>query len=228
MAHRFTRAPLTAMLAALIAAAPLGAQWQGVVTFHNQQDASDQQMANDFQYFQGPSGVAKMVMQDKSNTTSIIYNKSANTATVIMPSQQMYMTMSLTQAQAEAKKQMSQMKITPTGKSEVVAGHKCDVYHAVDPEEQTESDACIATDMGTFATFDAPNQSGGGAGGGGALSLLQSMFSAKGGFFPLKVTTYKEGKVENAMVATRIEAKSIAASEFVPPAGYKAMTMPTH
>lgn len=225
MAHRFTRAPLTAVLAALLAAAPLGAQWQGVVTFHNQQSVGDHPTTNDFQYFQGPSGIAKMVVQDKANAASIIYNKSQNTATVVMPSQQMYMTMPLTQAQAEAQKQMSKMKITPTGKTDVVAGHKCEIYHAVDPDEGTESDACIATDMGNFATFDPPGK-GHAAGGSGALSMLQQLFSAKGGFFPLKVTTTKNGKVQDTMVATSIQAKSVPASEFIPPAGYKQMSMP--
>lgn len=228
MAHRFTRAPLTAMLAALVAAAPLGAQWQGVVTFHNQMsDASGAPTA--FQYFAGPSGVAKMVVQDKEHPASIIYNKSANTATMVMPEQQMYMTMSLAGAQAEQKKMMGKMQITPTGKSEVVAGHKCDDYHAVDNEDKTQTDVCIATDMGTFATFDPQHMGGdGGGGAGGALSMLQNLLSAKGGFFPLKATTYKDGKVEDEMVATSIEAKSIPASEFVPPAGYKSMTMPSH
>ena len=227
MAHRFTRAPLAAMMAALVAAAPLGAQWQGVITFHNQESADNQPMANDFQYYQGPGGMAKMVMQDKENgAMSIIYNKSQNTATMVMPSRQMYMTMSLTQAQAEAQKQMSKLKITATGKTEVVAGHSCTIYHASDPDEGTESDACIATDMGNFATFEPPSQGGHGAGGAGALSIIQQMFSAKGGFFPLKVTTYKGGKLQNMMAATSIEAKSVAASEFVPPAGYKSMSMP--
>ncbi len=65
MAHRFTRAPLTAVLAALIAAAPLGAQWQGVVTFHSQQNAAEQGVTQDFDYYQGPSGTAKMVFDEK-------------------------------------------------------------------------------------------------------------------------------------------------------------------
>lgn len=227
MAHRFTSASLTAVLAALIAAAPLGAQWQGVVTFHNQ-DPNDNSSTRDFQYYQGPGGMAKMVVQDKeAGATSIIYNKGQNTATIVMPARQMYMTMSLTDAQAAMQKQMSKLKITATGKTEVVAGHSCAVYHAVDPDQGTESDACIASDMGNFATFQPPGQGGRGAGATGALSMIEQMFSAKGGFFPLKVTTYKNGKVEDAMEATSVEAKSLAASEFVPPSGYKSMTMPS-
>jgi hypothetical protein len=225
MAHRFTRAPLAAALAALIAAAPLGAQWQGVVTYQTQGNVADQQMAKQFQYYQGPSGVAKMVVQDKQQgNVSIIYNKSSNTATVVMPARQMYMTMSMNAASAEMQKHMSQMKITPTGKSEVVAGHACQDFHAVDPDDSTESDACIASDMGNFATFSPPQ---GGNAGSDALSRLQRLFSAKGGgFFPLKATSYKGGKVTNSMVATSIQAQSVAASEFVPPANYKAMSMP--
>ena len=225
MAHRFTRAPLTAMLAAFLAAAPLGAQWQGVVKFQNQISGESGRGAKEFQYYQGPSGMAKMVVQDEEQgAVTIIYNKSQNTATVVMPARQAYMTMSTNQASEEMQKHMSKMTISATGKSEVVAGHACQVYHAVDPEDTTESDACIASDMGNFATFNPPQ--GRGAGGENALSRLQRLFGAKGGFFPLKVTTYKGGKVKDAMLATSIQAQSIAASEFIPPAGYKAMTMP--
>ena len=226
MAHRITRAPIAAVLAALAAAAPLGAQWQGVVTFHSQQNADSDLGARDLQYYAGPSGMAKMVVQDKENgPVSIIYNKSQNTATVVMTSRQMYMTMPLDKAQAEEQKHMSQMKITATGKTDVVAGHSCAVYHAVDSEEGTETDACVASDMGNFATFEPPNQGGQSGGGAATLSLFQKLFGGKGGFFPLKVTTYKAGKVQDAMVATSIRATSVAASEFVPPAGFKPMTM---
>ena len=226
MAHHFTRAPLTAVLAALVAAAPLGAQWQGVVTFHNTERGS-QQDSSDIQYLEGPGGVSKMIMQDREGgPISMIFNRSQNTATIVMASRQMYMTMPMDQAQAEAKKQMSKLKITDTGRSDVVAGHKCEVFHTVDPEQGSQSDACIATDMGTFMMFDAPGSQGRGGGAASALSMVQSLFGAKGGFFPLKVTTYKDGKVENAFVATSIQAKSIEASEFVPPSSYKPMSMP--
>lgn len=226
MAHRFTRAPAAAVLAALVAAAPLGAQWQGVVTFHNQQHMADQDEASDIQYLEGPGGIAKMVTQDKeSGPISMIFNRSQNTATIVMTSRQMYMTMPMDKAEAETQKQMSKLKISDTGKSDVVAGHKCEIYHATDPDEGTESDACIATDMGNFMMFSPPGAQGRG-GAAGAWSTLQSLFSAKGGFFPLKVTTYKDGKVREAFVATSIEAKSVPASEFTPPASFKPMTMP--
>lgn len=226
MAHHFTRAPLAAMLAALAAAAPLGAQWQGVVTYHTQDSFGNNPTGRDFQYYQGSGGMAKMVMQDKEQgPASIIYNKSQNTATIVMPAQQMYMTMPLDKAEAETEKHMSKLKITATGKTESVAGHSCTVYHASDPDEGTETDACVATDMGNFATFDPPGRGGRSPGGAGAMSLLQQLFGAKGGMFPLKVTTYKNGKVQNAMEATSIRAGSVAASEFATPSGYKPMTM---
>lgn len=226
MAHHFTRAPLAAVLAALVAAAPLGAQWQGVVTFHDQQNMADQNTVNDVQYIQGPGGAAKMVVQDKEGPISMIFNKSQNTTTIVMTARQMYMTMPMDQAQAETQKQLSKMKITDTGKSDVVAGHKCEIYHATDAEDGTESDACIATDMGNFFMLNPPGSQGHGGSAASAWSTVQSFFSAKGGFFPLKVTTYKEGKVREAFVATSIAAKSVPASEFVPPASFKAMTMP--
>ncbi len=224
MAHHFTRAPLAAVLAALVAAAPLGAQWQGVVNFRSQQDAADQGKASDLQYLAGPGGMSKMVVQDQENgPISVIFNQSQNTETVVMTSRQMYMTMPMDKAQAEVNKTMAKSKITDTGKSEVVAGHKCEIFHASDAEDGTETDACIASDMGTFAMFNRPGSQGHGGGAESMLSRVQSFFSGKGGFFPLKVTTSKGGKVEETFTATSIEAKSVPASEFAPPAGFTAM-----
>jgi len=223
MAHCFTRAPLTAVFAALIASAPLGAQWQGVVNFHNQRDVADQGQSSDVQYVEGAGGMAKMNVQDKEGgPISVIFNRSQNTATIVMTARQMYMTMPMDKAQAEVRQQMAKSKITDTGKSEVVAGHKCEIFHASDAEDSTETDACIASDMGTFMMFEAPGSQGRG-GPESMLSKVQSLFGAKGGFFPLKVTTYKGGKLDETFVATSIEAKSVPASEFATPAGFTAM-----
>jgi hypothetical protein len=100
-----------------------------------------------------------------------------------------------------------------------VAGHTCTYYHAVDSSGE-QSDACIATDMGTFAVFQSPR-----GGGGGGASLWQRLLGHQGGFFPLKVISHKNGKDEVEMVATKIEAKSLDPSLFVPPASYKKMDM---
>jgi len=152
----------------------------------------------------------------------VIFNKSQNTATIVMTARQMYMTMPMDKAQAEVKKQMAKSKITDTGKSEVVAGHKCEILHVSDPDDATETDACIASDMGTFMMFEGPGSQGRG-GPQSMLSKVQSFFAAKGGFFPLKVTTYKGGKVDETFVATSIEPKSVPASEFTTPAGFTGM-----
>jgi hypothetical protein len=225
MAHRFTRAPLTAVLAALVAAAPLGAQWQGVINFHGQRGADDGQ-GSDIEYVEGPGGMAKMnMLHSEGGPVSVIFDKNKNTATIVMTARQMYMTMPMDRAQAERQQQMAKSKITDTGKSEVVAGHKCEIFHASDAEDSTETDACIASDMGTFATFQAPGSEGHG-GAETMLSKVKQFFGAKGGFFPLKVTTYKNGKLEETFVATSIEAKSVPASEFAPPAGFTAMPGP--
>ena len=227
MAHRFTRTPLAAMAAAVLAAAPLGAQWQGVVTYQNQQNMEGENAPSQMQYMQGAGGMAKMVVQDKeSGSMSVIYNKSQNTATIIMDTQQMYMTMPLDKMQAQSQKALNKMKITDTGKTEVIAGHTCTVYHAVDPDDQSESDACIATDMGNFMLLDAPGRGEHASQGSKIFSIIKNMLGSKAGMFPLKVTTTKNGKTEGVFVATSIKAQTLPASEFAPPAGYKAMGGP--
>ncbi len=120
----------------------------------------------------------------------MIFNMSQNTATILMAKRQMYMTMPLNEAQADVKKRMSKTTITATGKTDVVAGHQCTYYHMVDPEDRTEGDACIATDMGTFAMFNAPAQGGAS----NSMSFWKQLFSSQsGGFFPLKMVSTKSG-----------------------------------
>lgn len=215
MSPRLARVPLAAMFVALAAAAPAAAQgsWQGIVTYSGLDKDSGQMI-----YYQG-AGVARIEMVEGGEHNAVIIDPAHSTSTMIMPSRRMYMVNSDSHMADEAKKSLAKLKLTNTGHTEVIAGHTCTDYHAVDTESGEQSDACIATDMGTFVMLQqgAP---------GGEQSIWQRLFSSKGGFFPLKVVSYdKGGKSSDVMVATKIEAKSIDPSMFQPPAGYTKMDM---
>ena len=211
MEHRLTRASVAALIVALAPSASLGAQrnWQGVVTFQQDRGTAE--------YYQG-SGIARLDMKEGSDTHSVIIDPSHSTMTILMPEQHQYMTMDTKTMGANVQKKLSESKISDTGKGDVIAGHKCEYYHMVDPDDKSEADACIATDMGTFAMVQMPMQ--------GRGSVWQRLLAGHtGGFFPLKVISHKDGKDKVDMQATKIEARSLDAALFKVPDGYTQMGM---
>jgi hypothetical protein len=97
---------------------------------------------------------------------------------------------------------------SPTGRTETVAGRKCDHYLMQDG--QIEMDFCVATGMG---------YSFGGAG--PSFSIGPEARNAfPDGFFPLKIEMVHEKTRHVLMEATHIEAKALPDALFTPPAGY--------
>ena len=144
----------------------------------------------------------------------------------VMPAQKMYMTMDM-KAMGEQMKQQhgghgkhAPGKITKTGKTETIAGHKCE--HYVMGEKQ-DSDVCAAKGLGMFMGGNAA----GGMGRGFTLPAGYEEYAefAKDGFLPLKVSAIRNGKEEVVMVATSVEKKSLDASLFAVPTGYQEMDM---
>lgn len=149
--------------------------------------------------------------------------------TSVMPAQKMYMTMDL-KAMGEQMKQHGTGqekragKITKTGRTERIAGHKCEHYLM---GEQQDTDVCAAKGLGMFM-----GGSAGGMGRGRGLfgSGLPPGFEhytefAKEGFVPLKVSAIRDGKEEVVMQATNVERKPLDASLFAVPAGYQEMDL---
>jgi hypothetical protein len=131
---------------------------------------------------------------------------------MLMPEQKMYMEMDVSQM-ADMDVTADNVKPTKTGKTEVVAGHKCEYWTM--KEEKGQVDVCLARDMGSFEAFS--NKSIGDA------SAWQKAIGKNS--FPLKVIMHDDGKEQVALVATKIESKSLDASLFTPPASYKKMEM---
>jgi hypothetical protein len=135
----------------------------------------------------------------------------------VMPGQKMYMTMDMT-ALGEQMKGKQGGKITKTGRSETIAGHRC--HHYLVGEKQ-DSDICAAKGLGVFM--------GGGAGrrmfGGLPAGFEGYEEFAKDGFLPLKISTLKAGKEQVVMEATSVERKALDPGLFAVPAGYQEMDM---
>ncbi len=177
-------------------------KFEGVVTFQTEGGRS-------FQY-SIRNGVVRVDMNAENQQTAMIIHPESRMMYMLLPQQRSYMEMKLPDAQ-ELSGPGQDVKPVKTGKSEVVAGHKCDYWTV--KEEESQVDVCVARDMGGFQAFS--NQSIGSA------SQWQKAIGSDA--FPLKVIMHKDGKDEIGLVATKVEAKQLDASLFAPPASFTKM-----
>lgn len=151
--------------------------------------------------------------------------------TTVMPAQKMYMTMDLksmaNDEKPDGRKAGPAPKLTRTGKSETIAGYSCDHYTYVDEEGGT-IDICAAKGLGFFGMMGGgQGPRGGQMPGMGAVPVeyRELVNTYKDGFQPLRIENLKGGKRELVMEVTSIEKKTLPASDFEVPAGYKAFDM---
>ena len=194
--------PLAALLvlAAAITPPAVHAQksFEGVVTMRMTDPES--RKSNEMQY-SAKGGKVRIDMSSEGRTMGVIMDVATSKATMLMPQAQSYMEMDVpSSAEAEAR-----AKVTRTGRKDRVAGHDCEIITVVD-ERKNESEICGATDMGRFV------MAGRGA---------ETPAWARGmeNFFPLRVST-KGGAV---MEVVKIEPRSLDASLFTVPAGWRSM-----
>lgn len=179
-------------------------QFEGVVTYESEGGRT-------FQYAIR-NGRVRVDMNDESQHGAMIMDSGSHKMYMLMPEQKMYMEVDVSEM-GDMDSSADNVKPTKTGKTEVVAGHTCEYWTVT--EEKGQVDVCVAKDMGSFQAFS--NKSIGNA------SAWQEAIGKDA--FPLKVVMHDDGKEEVALVATKVEAKSLDASLFTPPASYKKMQM---
>lgn len=149
----------------------------------------------------------------------------AQTMTMIMPSEKMYMVMDMKAGAGRPGEQSREApKITKVGTSETIAGRACDNYLI---GEKQDMEVCAAKGLGFYMS------GGGGPGAGrGPMGRVPDfrqeavMREFKDGFFPLRISRVGGGKRDVMMEVTRIEPKPLDAALFQVPAGYHKMDMP--
>ena len=136
----------------------------------------------------------------------------------VMPAQRVYMTMDMKAMSEQMRSPEGKpvtAKITKTGKTETIAGYKCEHYLI---GAQQDSDICAAKGLGIM-----------GAGTRGMFAGMPGYEAyaefAKDGFLPLKVTSLRNGKRAVVMEARSVERKRLDPSLFVVPEGYAEMDM---
>jgi hypothetical protein len=165
----------------------------------------------------------------------MIMDNSAKTMTMLMPSDKMYMVMNLRDSdQGGDHSDRKPPKITPTGKTETIAGRTCEVYlYAENPDKPANKEMCVAKGMGYFMGGSAGPMGGMGMarqGQGADISAIAANPEYRrlyqDGFFPLRISRIKGDSVTTQMIATKIEPKSVDASLFQVPSGFQEMKMP--
>ena len=195
---------LAAMVAPTLAHAQGAKQFEGVVTYQGEG-------GHTFEYAIR-NGLIRIDMNSENRQAAMIMDPGSHKMYMLMPEQKMYMEMKVPEGK-DLEGAPKDTKPTKTGKSDVVAGHKCDYWTV--KEEKGDVDICLARDMGSFQAFS--NRMIGNA------SAWQDAIGKDA--FPLKVIVHDDGEDKVALVATKVEAKSLDASMFTPPASYKKMEM---
>jgi hypothetical protein len=211
--------------ASLLAPASLNAQhlFEGTVAYSVQMNAMNLDIVH---YVKGDKARQEMSGMPGMPEMVVLMDMGEMEMHMIMPSQNAYMTMDMSQVAAMVGVQQAEdPTIERTGQMETVAGHQCENVNIT--AAGTTMTMCAATDLGFYF------MGGGGGGGGGRGRMggppgMNPELEAKireifeDGFFPLKMTATQNGQ-SMTMVATSIEQKSLADDLFVVPAGYTKM-----
>lgn len=227
MSAAFSRALPGAALLSLLAGGLSAQAFEGVVTW--QMGVRGQQVVQSYK-----AGLVRTEMGRGNEQGTMILDGSAGTMTILMPSEKMYMVMSMQGMSDHPSRRDPNDKppsIRPTGRMETIAGRTCEVYLYAEAEgEPDTNELCVAKGMGYMSMA-----SGGGMMGRGRDPMADIGRVAsnptyarvyRDGFFPLRISKIEKNKVVPVMVATSVEPKSLDAGLFKVPDGYTQMTMP--
>lgn len=222
---------------------PAGAAAQtgfnGVITFVSDRTAGAQDT-----FVQTTKGHKLRLDGFGSRGGSMIVDNDAKLMMMVDPAKQQYMTMTaddakqmqammgpmmerMRQHQAQ-RRDPSKFTFAKTGRTEIVAGVPCEVWHGEYTGEDGEKDqgeACVAAGVGfslADLTFNNPMMMQGGAAHEQFEQYRQLVGGNKG---ILKATGVKNGKPTTELEAVKIERKAVGDDLFAPPAGYKEIRM---
>lgn len=140
-----------------------------------------------------------------------IIDAAAKKMLIVMTAQKMYLEMDLAGAQAAATRGANPPKVVRTGKTETIAGYKCE-HIEVTGDDGVMNDVCGASGIGTFAV---PSMGRGGP------PPSEAWQKGMGDMFPLKVQ--RAGKL--VIEVTKIEKKSLDDALFSVPSDFTKFDM---
>ena len=201
------------LLGASLSAAPgrIAAQgFEGVVSVRESRSESDSGRLQTFLIKNGSWRIESP--GGERGPTAVIFDPKSSTINVLMAQQKMYMQSPIdpaTMAAEEAKKDVS---IEKTGRTETVAGYKCEHWIITDKSEtdRKPTDICVTRELGGFPMFQMATTRG-------APSWMRDVKDV----FPLKASRVGDKKPE--MEVLKVEKKSLPDAIFLPPSDYKKM-----
>jgi uncharacterized coiled-coil protein SlyX len=229
-----------------LTAAPAAAQtgFEGVITFR-QLKKSDGTYSTMLQTTKGH----KVRWEGMGGDSSVmIFDGDAHSMMIVQPEKKTYMTITqadMDQMAAMMKPMAERMKdakkgapdenkdkdfdidVSKTGRTETVAGTRCEVWHGTTTEDgkKKEGEACVAPGVG-LALYDIMLNNPM-ARGSSRFDAMMAKYKQvlSGGKGLLKMTSIENGKSTVDMEATKIEKKSVGDDAFKPPAGYTGQSM---
>jgi Domain of unknown function (DUF4412) len=242
-----TRASHTALAVCTLALGSLAAQpataqtgFEGVITYLDHNKATDkatqivQTSKGHKAKFEGMGGASDMIL---------IFDGDSHTMIMVQPDKKQYITVTqadMDQMAAMMKPMADRMKkdsgeskfkmdVTNTGRTETVAGTKCEVWHGTTVDEdgsKREGEACVAQGVG-FALYDIMVNNPMTKQMRGSMQAQMEKFKQvlSGGKGVLKMTSIENGKPVVNLEATKIDRRPVSDTEFQPPAGYTGTSM---
>jgi len=218
--------------------------FEGVTTFlqHNKSDGKTSTMV------QTTKG-KKVKLEGFGSSSTMIFDGDSHSMIIVEPEKKQYMTVTqadmdqmgtMMKAMSERMKNAKgkgedddrsgfKMDVSNTGRTETVAGKKCEVWRGSSTDERgkkKEGEACVAQGAG-FALYDImlnnPMTARMRSSAQAQLEKFKQLTS--GGKGILKMTSIEDGKPFVELEATKIEPKSVSDDAFKPPAGYTGTSM---
>lgn len=200
-----------ALLLAVVAT-PLAAQasFEGAIAMSLTADGGK---STDVNYLVKGTKIRMEMPGSRGETMVMIFDMAEKKMLILMSAQKMYMEQELRVNVADTAGKLNDAKIKHTGKTETIAGYKCE-HVLVAADDGSSNDVCVAKGLGAFRM-----PSGGGRGGPPKDPDWQSGLGDGG--FPLKVQ--KGDKV--TMEVKSVDKKKLDAALFAPPSDYSKMDM---
>lgn len=211
MKLRRTHVAVTTLLALALPAGARAQSFEGTVTFRTDRGGD---MA-----YSVRQGKVRMDVNREGHQAAVIMDPGTRTMDMVMPERRMYMEVHMPDVQpGDAGDPRKDVDITKTGRTETVAGYKCEYWHIHPKDGGDDADACVSSALGNFLVAETSMQRS-------RMAAWEAAFGGKP-VFPLKVVSNRNGHPETVMEVTKIEPKKLDASLFEPPAGFQKMTMP--
>jgi hypothetical protein len=217
------------LIAALASAAPLAAQTSSGTIWFTTGKSGESKLDTIIQMTK--PGMLRMegFGGERSRGSYLIVDSKAQTMTMVMAEQKMYMTRPFPKISPGADSGMGQLTVNETSRTETIAGVSCRVYEGTRTDRDGKvhkGEACLAKGVG-FQFADVFMSMMKNSGASGSFYAALKKFKDQD-LHALRWTDIKDGKPDEMFTAIKIDRTPPPESAFQPPSGYTKMDMPAN